>query len=410
MAVHSHGIMRFAAVAALMLVFMSASAQEFWVKGDSTQYVQAIEVLTPRLRSDVRGRVTVRFRAPGMDRAAARSAAYDRSGQSRHISLTPKPITLKADGSGEFTFKSSDMPYGPFTVQIYAVNAAGKRDLFELQLYNKGRSKVKAPVGIPDTIPAPARGMRLAYSDDFDGPLSISRDGRGARYNAHKPRFGDFSGWPFSDPEGEANPFGQRDSYLIIRARKPEGSRGSTGLIASVDMDGKGFRAKAPFYMECRFIAHSAPGTWPAFWTITNINRGPGDELDTVEAYGCWGAGNPNDTGYWVTSHFWGQKKPDGSPMEHPGRHILIDNTAGNTSWSEAFHTYGLYVDEQDTIYYFDDKEVWRHPTNPVSFSDPHVFLINYAIGGGSGWSIDLKRYGNASDMFVDYVRIFTKE
>ena len=96
--------------------------------------------------------------------------------------------------------------------------------------------------------------------------------------------------------------------------------------------------------------------------------------------------------------------------MEHPGRHILIDNTAGNTSWSEAFHTYGLYVDEQDTIYYFDDKEVWRHPTNPVSFSDPHVFLINYAIGGGSGWSIDLKRYGNASDMFVDYVRVFMKE
>ena len=55
------------------------------------------------------------------------------------------------------------------------------------------------------------------------------------------------------------------------------------------------------------------------------------------------------------------------------------------------------------------DQEVWRHPTNPVSYERPHVFMVNYAIGGGSGWYIDLERYGNASDMFVDYVRVFTK-
>ena len=31
--------------------------------------------------------------------------------------------------------------------------------------------------------------------------------------------------------------------------------------------------------------------------------------------------------------------------------------------------------------------------------------MINYAIGGISGWHIDLARYGNQSDMWVDYVR-----
>ena len=38
------------------------------------------------------------------------------------------------------------------------------------------------------------------------------------------------------------------------------------------------------------------------------------------------------------------------------------------------------------------------------------VFLINYAIGGASGWQIDLERYGNRSNMYVDYVRVFDKK
>jgi beta-glucanase (GH16 family) len=174
-------------------------------------------------------------------------------------------------------------------------------------------------------------------------------------------------------------------------------------------MDGKGFRATPPFYMECRLMAHSAPGTWPAFWTITNINRGQGDELDVVEAYGGWGKGNPNNTGYWVTSHFWAQHDAEGKPLKSPDK--LVEMTAGRlgTSWSQTFHTYGLRVDAEHTIYYLDDEEVYRHPTNSFSLQ-PHVILINYAIGGASGWQTDLERYGNRSDMYVDYLRVFEQK
>lgn len=34
--------------------------------------------------------------------------------------------------------------------------------------------------------------------------------------------------------------------------------------------------------------------------------------------------------------------------------------------------------------------------------------MINYSIGGISGWGIDLERYGNGSDMYVDYVRVYS--
>ena len=175
-------------------------------------------------------------------------------------------------------------------------------------------------------------------------------------------------------------------------------------------MDGEGFFTKAPCYLECRFTAQSAPGTWPAFWTLTSIDRGiNGDELDIVEAYGGVGKGNPNHPGYSITSHLWGQKEPDGTYKKRFNKRVPIMELGGKSYWSTTFHTYGLYVGRDETIYYFDGIEVLRHTTNDISKEKPLFFLINYAIGGISGWPIDLERFGNASDMYVDYVRVFAE-
>jgi beta-glucanase (GH16 family) len=176
-------------------------------------------------------------------------------------------------------------------------------------------------------------------------------------------------------------------------------------------MDGKGFWAKAPAYFEARFIAQSAPGTWPAFWTITHLDRDqPSDELDIIEAYGGVGKGNASHPGYAIVSHFWGQQTPDKQAKPGFSATPLITKLGGHSSWSTTFHTYGVRVDLTETVYYFDGIEVLRHPTNDISRTKPHCFLLNYAIGGASGWPIDLERYGNTSDMYVDYVRVYAKE
>ena len=99
-----------------------------------------------------------------------------------------------------------------------------------------------------------------------------------------------------------------------------------------------------------------------------------------------------------------------GKPLPHPGQLIEMTDKGTLTSWSQTFHTYGLRVDRQWTTYYLDDAEVWRHPTNSVTMEHSHVILLNYAIGGASGWPVDLERYGNASDMYVDYLRVFEGE
>ena len=377
------------------------------------EWIQAIQIVEPACRSEVNGAVSVKFKALGMTDAKAMCWSQPTEELPDHwghdVNLTPKGIKLGKDGIGSFKFDASKFPAGPMNVRIYANNKEGKKDFFELQLYNLGG--VKWNQGIPKNDPPGAKGLKLVFSDDFDGPLSISNDGRNARYNAHKPRFGDFSGWPFSDVGGPDDPFEQVDTYLKIKARKREGTKGSTGIIASANMDGEGFWAKAPFYMECRFTAQSAPGTWPAFWTITKLDRGiPGDELDIVEAYGGVGKGNPNHSGYSLVSHFWGQIDETGGRKKEYDKRVPIMSLGGRSYWSTTFHTYAVSVDFAETIYYFDDIEVMRHPTNDESRNFPHIFLINYAIGGISGWPIDLERYGNGSDMYVDYVRVYAKE
>ncbi len=377
---------------------------------DADDWVQTITVTKPELRSRVSGDVLVEFSAPGMTVAKAlcwRQPTKDQPSEWGHdAELTPGGIALDESGQGSFTFPADDFPHGPVNIRIRTSNDEGKRDIFELQLYNTGGVDWNA--GMPAHDPPAAEGMQLVFSDDFDGPLSISKDGRGARYNAHKPKFGDFSKYVFSDPTGDRNPFEQVGTYLRIKARKPAGAeKGFTGLIATVDMDGNGFWAKPPFYAECRFVAQSAPGTWPAFWTITNLERGkPGDELDIAECYGGVGKGNPNHPSYSIVSHFWRQTNPDGSKKKGFSTRPPIMELGGKSYWSTTFHTYALRVDEEYTVYYFDDIEVLRHKTNDMSMQ-PHCLLVNYAISGISKWPIDLERYGNATDMYVDYIRVY---
>lgn len=268
--------------------------------------------------------------------------------------------------------------------------------------------------------------MKLIFADDFDGPLSISPDGRNARYPAHKTGGGDFSGYIFSNPAGENKPFGQAGTFMRIHASKASGTNGISGIISSIRSDGSGLAASVSFYMECRFVAQSAPGTWPTFWTLTAggllDKKAPCDECDIIEAYGGVGPKNPNSGGeYCLTTHFWRQTKPDwfeekradGQPNPLYKPHNARPQTTtlgGKSSWSWTFHTYGMLVTETETAYYFDDIEVRRHLTGPISKSEPIWFLINYAIGGISRWQIDLERYGNQSDMWVDFVRVYSSK
>ena len=438
---------RFVSAVLLFSLHLAASSRaedpypEFYKAGDgapkdASKFVNVIRVVEPAYRSEVKGDVKVVFQAPGMLEAKALCWQQPTSSKPDKWGHDVEVADLKLDqaGNGSFTFPADQFPNGPITLRIQARNKE-KQDICELQLFNRGGEAWNQ--GIPKENPPGAKGLALIFSDDFSEPLSISNDGKNARYACHKTGGGDFSGWPFGMTK-DGRPFEQVGTWLRIAARKDADSpKGRTGILSSLHQDGTGFQTGLPAYFECRLLAQSAPGTWPAFWTLTRgpigmdpkdpnyaIPRKSSDEHDILEAYGGYGPKNPNGGGLTHSvTHFWGQdqtkphwvdkENPKGTPNPKFIPHsFLPDSTAlgGKSSWSWTFHTYGMAINDKETIYYFDNIEVGRHPTGELSKVQPHWFLINYAIGGISGWQIDLERYGNGSDMYVDYVRVYGKK
>jgi hypothetical protein len=365
-------------------------------------------VTAPAYGSTIRGDTTIHVRAPGFGSAVVKSWL---PGGPFGSDSTVGSIELSDDGAGSIVFPADKYPRGPITIRVMAAEGSRKSNYY-LMVYNEGG--IAWNEGIPPATPAPAEGMKLVFADDFDKPeLSISKTGKGTTYTSHKPGGGDFSGIPFGDHENpQTTPFSQIGTYLRIRADQ---SKKTTGLISSMGMDGTGFLATAPAYFECRFIAQSAPGTWPAFWLMTqDVHKGlkePADELDVIEAYGGEGPGNPNQRGYWIHSHYWNQA-PDGKKDYTQDRFAGQINMTeikggGGASWHETFHTYGVLVGRDDTVYYCDGIEVARHKTARLSGSRPLFFFANLAVGGASGWKIDLSQYDGLADMYIDYIRVY---
>jgi len=361
-----------------------------------------VSVVSPGYGTDINGDTPISIVAPGFTSATAKCW---QPGGTYGSETTVATLSLNSAGDGSFVFPADSYPHGPITIQITGTNGTTSDNCY-LQLYNTGGVSWKE--GIPASAPpaATAAGLSLVYSDDFTTMPSISANGAGATYSAHKPGGGDFSGIPFADPTGPGNPFSQVDSYLRIRA---DANKNTTGLISSLRGDGTGFLAHCPAYFECRFIAPSAPGTWPAFWLLSYNGSnfsGPTDELDIIEAYGGEGSGMPNaPKAYQINTHNWNQT---GIPTNQTlSKTVNMATVGGGAGWLHTPHVYGCLVTATDTVYYLDNNEVGRHQTSPLSKTDGFWFMINLAVGGASGWHKDLGRYNGIADMYVDYVRVY---
>lgn len=359
-----------------------------------------IKVLSPKNGSRIYGDTQIFFNACGFEEVEVWTW---KQGPYGGTDAKVASVKLDAAGYGLVVFHAREYPRGPICVRLKG-GTGPHRDQYNLQLYNT--VGVSWNEGAPDPPPM-AADMRLVFLDDFMQMPRITRTGEGARYASSKPGGGDSSQIPFTDAASSGNPFAQMDTYLRLRASTEQHS---TGLLSSLRFDGSGIVARAPAYFECRFLAPNAPGTWPAFWVMTKgVHRGldhPADELDTIEAYGVEDLDHRNQRGYEICAHAWNQgKKHRGIPIV-PGNYVDMTRLGAGSTWYEAFHVYGQLITATDTVYYLDNIEVGRHPTQPLSKGEPLFFFVNLAVGG-NGWNVDLSRYDGVVDMYVDYVRVF---
>lgn len=377
-----------------------------------------VSVVSPAVGTTVWGNTMIKFYAPGMKNVFARAWHQPDATHTDPAGFEAwfQNVIPDANGYGEITFPAASYPYGPAIIRISAWDSGpgdpdyAHSDEYFLQIFNA--VGVTFRKGVPSSPPPGAAGKSLAYVDDFTGPLSISRTGAGTTYAALKPDpseptgGGEFGDAIFADPAGPYNPFSIRGGhYLRIRSVKtPNGyvdPRGWNrthfgGLLSSLRLDGTGFAAKYG-YFEARMLAPQGKGTWPAFWLLPQDIIAEHDpnkvavEIDTVELYGHTPQTACHSYHVWKTT-----------PAVHDSSCAKKFTVGGDTS--ATWHTYATNVTPTDTVYYIDDVEVWRHTTVERGRT-PMFFMINLALGGG--WPIDLARYHDQADLYVDYVRVY---
>ncbi len=264
--------------------------------------------------------------------------------------------------------------------------------------YQIGVLSVSENAPIPDPGPKTLNlsDYHLTFNEEFD-ELSVSAWGPtgpdGARWIAHTPWKGDFGDAKFTDPQ-PGFPFTVKNGILRIEARKENG-RWRSGLLSAVDPNGNGFKQQYG-YFECRAKFPKGPGTWPAFWLmgLKNLksipeNQGPriNPEIDVVEHYGHW----PWRFSYVL--HLWGF---GGLKHKDFGERFVAFGL------EEDFHTYGVMIDKESIVLYFDGVEMHRQKT-PEAVKTPLYPLVNLALG--PGWPTD--KTPNPSYMYVDYVKVW---
>ena len=161
--------------------------------------------------------------------------------------------------------------------------------------------------------------------------------------------------------------------------------------------------------MEARIKFPGGKGTWPAFWMMGNTGGWPNcGEIDIIEHIGS------QDTRASFALHT-----------------VMKNGTKGN-NWAKThffdyplsadFHTYGIeWAQEEkegkDVIRFFVDDvqyaEVWEEQIDNNDywpFNKPFFFIINLAIGGNMGGTVDDAISNQQRIMYVDWVRVWQRQ
>lgn len=153
-------------------------------------------------------------------------------------------------------------------------------------------------------------------------------------------------------------------------------------------------------------------GSWPAIWTLGRGFPWPSaGEIDIMEYYHIKGAP------HILANVAWGTDWPSNAKWDSkvvPFSHF----TGKDPYWATKFHVWRMDWDEESIKLYLDDellnetslKETINGSigkgTNP--FTKPQYILLNLAIGGTNGGSIDEEAMPMRYE--IDYVRVYQQE
>ncbi len=193
------------------------------------------------------------------------------------------------------------------------------------------------------------------------------------------------------------------DGNLIIQARKEAYESREYTSARIMSKDKKTFTYGK---MEASISLPGGGGLWPAFWMMGNRGGWPNcGEIDIMEY-----VGNVQNR-ILGTLHTVQDRSGSKSSRSYWGTNI-----------EENYHTYGIEwtKEEQkgrDIIRFYVDGEVFSEQVEQViddneywPFNKPHFFIINMAVGGNLGGSVNDAIFDTPRLMKVDWVRVYQRE
>lgn len=251
----------------------------------------------------------------------------------------------------------------------------------------------------PDTLTQNTKGKewKLVWSDEFNS--SGIPDTSKWTY--------DFGNWGWGNNELQyytefrTENARQENGNLIIEARKNDigqewtsarlTTRGKVGFIyGKIE-----FKAKVP----------SGVGTWTAGWTLGDSYR---DEISwpycgEIDIMECVGKEIDNDTGDGINHASCHTRAYYFKQGNHLTSVLPVKNMSGE------YHTYSIEWYENKIDAFVDGEKYYTYDktANELEwpFNNPQNIIVNLAMGGGMGGSIDENI--TSQKLFVDYVRVF---
>lgn len=207
------------------------------------------------------------------------------------------------------------------------------------------------------------------------------------------------------------------DGFLVIEARKerkpnPNYKPGSKHWAdsrkdieytsASINTASKHAWQYGRFVMRGKI--NVSDGLWPAWWTLGVNGQWPSNgEIDIMEYY----------QKKLLANIAIGTSKPYHAHWYSETKSI---ESLGGEKWASQFHVWRMDWDEESISLYVDDLLLNKvemsklnnrdsHGINP--FKQPHYLLLNLAMGGINGGSLNDTKFPNR--FVVDYVRVYQK-
>ncbi len=225
----------------------------------------------------------------------------------------------------------------------------------------------------------------------------------------------------------------QQDGLLVIEARREqnppqaearrptptyrEGSRHWGQQRPTIDYTSASITTQGKYsflYGRLEVCARipTAGGAWPAIWTLGSGMEWPScGEIDVMEYYRI------NGVPHILANVAWGDDQRYHA-VWNSRRIPFAHFTDRDATWAQQFHVWRMDWDENAIRLYLDDEllnEVTLsttingsvgHHTNP--FTRPQYILLNLALGGDNGGTIDDTAFPMRYE--IDYVRVYQRQ